>query len=137
MSMNRFDANGGQIAGTSHGYDAHGRRTIVTDARTGSTIYTFNNADQITSTTTPSPSQTTSNLYNNMGLIWKTIFPDGTYFTNEFFDNGLLKKTYGSRTYPMAYAYDSQGRMTNMTTWTNFATLAGAAITTWKYDGYR
>ena len=47
-----------------------------------------------------------------------------------------LQETFGSRTYPVAYTYDA-GRMKTMTTWTNFAASAGAAVTTWNYDGYR
>ena len=42
-----------------------------------------------------------------------------------------------SRTYPVAYTYDAQGRMQTMTTWTNYAANVGAATTTWNYDPYR
>ena len=37
----------------------------------------------------------------------------------------------------MAYAFDAQGRMKTMTTWTNYAAGHGAATTTWNYDLYR
>ena len=133
MGANRYDANGAQISGASYGYDAHARQNSVADARTGTTTFTFNKADQITSTTSPASasgqsSQTTSNLFDNMGRVWKTVLSDGTSVTNEFFDTGLLKKRYGSRVYPVAYNYDSQGRMTNMTTWQNFTAGTGCAL---------
>jgi len=33
------------------------------------------------------------------------------------FQNAELKKTFGARTYTVEYAYDGQGRMTNMLAW--------------------
>jgi YD repeat-containing protein len=60
-----------------------------------------------------------------------------TSVTNEFYTNGLLKKTTGSRTYPEQYMYNAQGRRTNTTTWQDYGGGTGAAVTTWLYDGYR
>ena len=37
----------------------------------------------------------------------------------------------------MQYTYDYAGRIKTMTTWTNFASSGGAAVTTWNYDAYR
>ena len=71
------------------------------------------------------------------GRTWKVTLPDNTSVTNEYFANGLLKKTYGSRTYPVEYTYDAQGRMQTMKTWQNFAANSGTATTTWYYDVYR
>ncbi|MBI2927424.1 MAG: hypothetical protein HYY24_17140 [Verrucomicrobia bacterium] len=48
-----------------------------------------------------------------------------------------MKKTSGSRTYPVEYTCDPQGRMKTMKTWQNFAGGSGTAITTWNYDAYR
>ena len=48
-----------------------------------------------------------------------------------------MKKTYGSRTYPVEYTYDPQGRMKTMKTWQDFTGNAGTAITTWNYDSQR
>jgi hypothetical protein len=59
--------------------------------------------------------------------------PDSTSVTNEYFQGGLLKKTSGSRTYPVEYTYHSQGRMKTMKTWKNFSGNSGAATTTWNY----
>src|SRR5262249_7688204 len=57
--------------------------------------------------------------------------------TNEYLETGLLKKTYGSRTYPVEYTYDYGGRMKTMKTWQNFAANSGTAVTIWNYDPYR
>jgi RHS repeat-associated protein len=136
------DANGNQLGQTTLAYDAHARQNRITDARTGTTTNFFNNADQVSGTATPAPaagqgSQVTTNFFDNMGRIWKTTFPDNTSVTNEFYPTGLLKRTYGSRTYPVAYGYDAQGRVKTMTNWTSFATGAGARVTTWNYDTFR
>src|SRR5207245_6851013 len=66
-----------------------------------------------------------------------TTLPDNTSVTNVFYLTGELKLTYGSRTYPVGYSYDGQGRMKTMTNWSGFSTLAGARVTTWNYDAYR
>jgi len=65
------------------------------------------------------------------------VQPDGASVTNEYTARGELKKTYGSRTYPVEYTFDARGHMETMKTWTDFAVGTGAAITTWQYDGYR
>ena len=43
--------------------------------------------------------------YDNRGRVFKTTYPDATSMTNEYFLTGELKKTYGSRTYPVEYTY--------------------------------
>jgi RHS repeat-associated protein len=138
-SVTRQDANGVSLGGTTYAYDPHGRQASVTDARTGATSYTHNNADQAVTVTTPIPgagysAQTTTTFYNTLGQPWKVTQPDGTSLTNEFFVTGDLKKTSGSRTYPVEYTYDAQGRRKTMKTWQNFASGTGSAITTWNYD---
>ena len=136
------DMFGHQISQTIYGYDAHGRQNTVTDARCGTTTSFFNNADQVTATLTPSPDgiqagQLTTNVLDSMGRVIQTILPDSTSVTNIYYPNGLLQQTCGSRTYPVAYTYDYAGRIKTMTTWTNFASSTGAAVTAWNYDGYR
>jgi len=69
--------------------------------------------------------------------VWKTTLPDNTSVTNEFFLTGQLKKAYGSRTCPVEYTYDAQGRMQTLKTWQDFAGDTGTATTTWNYDVYR
>ncbi|MBL9166811.1 MAG: RHS repeat-associated core domain-containing protein [Verrucomicrobiales bacterium] len=141
-SVTRYASNNVQIAKTTYGYDTHGRQHQTTDARNGTTTQAYNSADQVISVTTPvagngQGAQTTSVEYNNRGRVFKTTYPDSTSMTNEYFLTGELKKTYGSRTYPVEYTYDAQGRMLTMKTWKDFAGNTGTATTTWKYDGYR
>jgi RHS repeat-associated protein len=142
VSVTRRDSAGSQIGETRYGYDAHGRQSTVTDARNGATTYTFNNADQVLTATTPSPGngqspQTTSYSYDSQGRLTATSLPDGGSTSNDYYPSGELGKTSGTRTYPVAYSYDSQGRMKTMTNWSTFATLAGSRVTTWNYDTNR
>lgn len=131
----------GTLQETTYGYDTHGRRSSQTDVATGTvTSWIFDSADRVvTNTVTASgvAAQTTVNFHDERGRVWRTLLPDGTSVTNEFYTTGLLKKTTGSRAYPVQYGHDAQGRMTNMTTWQDYATGAGAAVTTWQHDAYR
>ena len=138
VAVIEYDSGANQIRATSFQYDAHGRRSTITDARNGTTTITYNNADQVESTTTPVPgagesAQSTVNHFDSMGRVWKVVLPDNTSVTNEFYQTGHLKKAYGSRTYPVEYVYDAQGRMTNMTTWRDFPS-SGAANTRWLFN---
>lgn len=130
------------VGQNTYGYDVQGRQNTITDARNGITTTYFNADDQAVATLTPSPDgvqtgQLTTNILDGRGRVIQTIYPDNTSVTNVYYPNGLLQETCGSRTYPVQYAYDAQGRMKTMTTWTNFASNAGAAVTTWNYDGER
>ena len=141
-TVTRYSSTGAQLGKSTYTYDPHGRQYQVIDARNGATTYGYNNADQVTGVTTPAPgtgqaAQTTLSSYNTMLQVTDVVQPDGASVTNEFYQTGLLKRTYGSRTYPVGYGYDAQGRMTTMTNWTGFAAGAGARVTTWNYDAYR
>jgi RHS repeat-associated protein len=141
ISSVRYDSNHAQIGGTTDAYDAHGRQYQVTDARNGATTYGYNNADQVNSVTTPNPGngspEVTTTAYNNMMQVTGVTQPDGTAVYSAWLLTGELGLQYGSRTYPVGYGYDYAGRMKTMTNWSGFSTLAGARVTTWKYDGYR
>src|SRR5206468_12805096 len=67
---------------------------------------------------------------------WRTVHTDGNAVTNEYYVTGQLKRTYGSRTYPVGYGYDAQGRIKTMTNWTAFPST-GTRVTAWNYDAYR
>ena len=142
QSVTRLDANGGQLSQTTYGYDAHGRQQTVTDARIGTSTYTYTAADLVESVTTPplgdgTGPQTTTSYYDAMLRVWKVVSPDATSLTNEYYQTGTLNKTYGSRTYPVEYTYDPQGRVKTMITWQNYGSGTGAATTTWNYDPCR
>jgi len=138
LSITRKDSGGNQIGATTIGYDAHGRVSTVLDARTGAITNGYDNADRVTSVTTPSPNvQTTTTKYNNMGWVTNIVLPDNGSIVSSYFLTGELATNSGARTYPVGYTHDYAGRLKTMTTWTNFASAAGAATTTWNYDAYR
>jgi YD repeat-containing protein len=141
-SATQYAYGGAQLGQTTYAYDPHGRVASMADARNGSTTYTYDNADRVVTVTTPAPGtgqgpQTTTSYYDNLGRVWKTVNPDGTSVSNQYYTSGLLYQTSGSRTYPVRYTYDPQGRVKTMTTWTSFSGNAGTALTTWNYDPYR
>ncbi len=138
----RRDAQGTSLGQTTYLYDPHGRIWKVTDARSGTTTLSYNAADQIIAVASPPPGdghgpQVTHIQYDLSGRATRVAHPDGTVSSNLFLPTGLLQITLGSRTYPVQYGYDAQGRMTTMTTWRSASTGAGAATTTWTYDPRR
>jgi RHS repeat-associated protein len=141
-SVTQKDSTGSQLSFTSYGYDSHGRRYSSTDMRNGMTTLLYNDADLISSVTTPSPgnggsAQTTITYYNTSLQATNIVYPDGTGIITDFFPTGEIQKIHGSRTYPVAYTYDYAGQMKTMKTWQNFSGNSGMATTTWAYDSYR
>lgn len=142
MAVTRYDSGNNQLGATTYTYDEHGRQKTISDARNGTTTLIYDDADRVTSVTTPVPasgqsSQTTTSYYDDLGRVWKTVQPDGAAVTNEFHLTGELKKTYGARTYPVEYTYDYAGRMQTLKTWQDFAGNTGTATTTWNYSTNR
>lgn len=139
-SVTRYNSAGSPIGSTSYSYDPHGRQQAVTDARNGSTTYAYNDADLMESVSSPDPGtpggapQITRTYYNKMLQATNVVQSDGASVFTEYHPTGELKKSWGARTYPVEYTYDYAGRMQTMTTWQNFATSAGAAVTTWNYE---
>ncbi len=141
-AVSRMDSSNVQLGQTTYAYDALGRLASTTDARNGTISYTYDAMDRVVSVITPAPGngqspQVTRTVHDYFGRVKSVTRPDGTTVYNDYFLTGLLKRTYGSRVYPVEYTYDAQGRMKTMTTWSNFSSGAGAAVTTWNYDPYR
>jgi RHS repeat-associated protein len=140
-SSTRYDSASTQIGGTTYGYDAQGRQNTMTDARNGTTTLGFDNADLVTTNTTPNPGggspEVTITSYNNMLQATGMTQPDGTTVNSSYLLTGELGLQYGSRTYPVGYSYDYAGRMQTMTNWSGGLGGAGARVTTWNYDIYR
>jgi RHS repeat-associated protein len=138
MSVTSVDSLGNQLSATTYGYDPQGRQSTAIDARSGTTTMYYNNADQVTNSTTPSPDgllpgQSTTVYFDSMSRVTQTTLPDNTSTTNLYYSTGELHLTVGSRTYPVEYTYDYAGRMKTMQTWTNYPS-GNAATTTWNYD---
>lgn len=124
-------------------YDAHDRLQTITDVVRGTaTTYAYDALDRVLTVTTPAgtagqPNQVTTYIYDDLGRVTQVTLPDATTVHNTYHPTGELKKTHGSRTYPVEYAYDAQGRLTKMTTWRFHAFDSGKAVTTWDYDPQR
>jgi len=141
LSSVRKNRNGDQISSKSFTYDSHGRNVEVIDARNGTNSFAFDDLDRVSSSTTPVPgsglnAQTTGYAFNALGQNTAVTNADGSVLYQQFSDRGDLLLRYGSLTYPVQYAYDSQGRMTNMTTWKDYP-ISGDATTSWAYDSQR
>jgi RHS repeat-associated protein len=129
-----FDNTGTQIRGTTYSYDGHGRVLRETDARNGTTSYTYDATDQVRSSKTPPAAsgitvQTTGYDYDGQGRVIQRTLPGNEVVHYEYFPTGELKKQYGAQTYPVEYIYDAQGRIKTM--------HAGTGTTTWNYDPQR
>jgi RHS repeat-associated protein len=72
-----------------------------------------------------------------MGRGTNIVQADGTTVNNVFSLRGELLRTSGSRTYPVGYSYEAQGRMKTMTNWSTFSSSSGARVTIWHYDAQR
>jgi hypothetical protein len=81
--------------------------------------------------------QVTTSVYDEVGRVIRTQAPDSLWTTNEYYLTGLYRKTTGARVYPVEYTFDYAGRLSTMTTWQDYASSAGAAVTQWKYESTR
>ena len=139
---------GVQLMSTTYAYDPHGRLQTSTDARNGATGYTYYDDGQIHAVTTPDPDSsrsgagydpqvTTYNYNSTTGRLDSVTQPDTSVVNTSYWPTGAIKRTWGSRTYPIEYAYDPQGRIKTLTTWQNFTGNSGQAVTTWNYNPQR
>lgn len=151
-SVTRYPSSGAAISQTTYQHDPHGRLWTSTDARNGTTTFYYNSADQISSVTSPpptngQPAQTRSIAYDSMGRPTQVTEPDGGLVYTRYYSNGLVKLAWGARTVPSGYEFDGQGRVTKLYTWQAFAAPdpgvpnppfpSGAVATLWHYDHYR
>ena len=139
ISTTLFYSDGNRANCSFLEYDAHGRVSSTTDLENHRTNYTFTAGDEIATITTPAPMsgqtvQVTSNLFDKCGHITTVVLPDNTLITNSFTLSGELRQSSGSRTFPVQYSFDAQGRVTNMITWTNFVSGTGARAVSWIYS---
>ena len=147
ISSKTTTATGTQLIAISYTYDAHGRVQSVTDARNGTTQFTYYADDQVRTVTTPDPDatrsgagydpQVTTYAYETAGRVQRVTLPDGGVVNTSYWPTGAVKRTWGARTVPAEYAYDPQGRVKSLTTWQDFAADAGKAVTKWDYDAKR
>lgn len=129
------NGSGTVLQGTSYTYDTHGRVASTTDARNGTTTYTYYTTDEVHTMTTPAPgdgrnAQTTTYVYDDMGRQDLVTLPDSGQVDYEYYLTGLLESVSGARTYAQLYTYTPQGRRQTLTT--NDGT-SDEQVTTWTY----
>jgi len=140
VSTEQRMADGTVLASTTNSYDSLNRLIGTCNARGLVTTNEYDQEDRLVSSTiwaADIPAQVTRHIYDSYGRAFVTIQPDGGAVTNEYYPTGAIKKTYGSRTYPVEYEYDVQGRMIRMSTWQDFTGDARKANTYWAYDPQR
>lgn len=138
-AVRKTAASGTVVKSLLYEYNPFGLLGKVTDARDGSTTAVFDFAARTLTITAPAPAagqsaQVTTHYFDTSGREVHTRLPDNSDAYTEFLPTGLTRKTYGSQTYPVEYAYDAQGRIKTLTTWQNYAGGQGAATTTWNYN---
>jgi RHS repeat-associated protein len=137
----------GTLSSASYTYDAHHRLETQTDLRNGTTTYTYYDDDQMHTVLSPDPdttrsgpgydAQLTTYGYDDAGRQNLVTLPDTGEVHTTYYPHGQVKRTWGTRTYPTEYTYDPQLRVKTLTTWKDFASNAGAAVTTWNYHPQR
>lgn len=147
------DAGNAQLGRVDYLYDGHGRLERSTDARNGSTTFTYFNHDRQKSVLTTDPvlgqsgsgldAQLTSTVYDDLGRPFTITLPDSGLVQRRYHPTGLLYRTWGKRTQPEESTYDPQGRLKTLSTWqqftgeSSFAGTTGKATTTWNYHPQR
>lgn len=143
----------GFITGRSVTYDAFGRTTSSTDARTGTVTYNGYRENGGLISMTDAGSRTTSYSYDKMGRTVQVDAPD-TVDSNSntlsnitytsYYPTGQVKATWGDQTYARFNVYDSLNRLVELRTYQNLAhgteptsATTGYASTGWIYDGQR
>ena len=94
QSETRYDSNGQQIGGTTYGYDQYFRPTTNSDYRNGATVSYYNNMDLVNGTVSPSPgggqsAEVTTNFFDSMGRMTRSVLPDGSSTTNAYYPTGV------------------------------------------------
>ncbi len=134
-----------QISSVTYGYDALGRVSYETDSRNGTTYYTYNSQGQVTRVDYPSggpviPSHSELEYEDNTGHLISETQPDGGVKRYKYNKKGEKVFEYGTRTNPVKYEYDAQGRMIKMWTHKDFSGDPGSpgtgALTQWTYNQY-
>lgn len=128
VSQTRYDAHAQVLSGTTMEYDPQGRLWHQIDLRDGATTFTYDNGDQVRSVS--HAGQTTSYDYDALGRKQLETQPDSGQVQTLYWPTGEVHSVSGIRTYPQNYTYNTQGRLTTLTT----QGVSGAAITTWKYN---
>ncbi|MDD5678394.1 MAG: hypothetical protein PHW60_10455 [Kiritimatiellae bacterium] len=127
---------------TVYSYDALGRRTGVSDPRTGIATTHYDSHGWVDYVEDAASNRTCFTYDSATGRRISQSDPLSNTSYSSYTSHGQLEKTWGSGTYPVSYEYDAYGRMTKMNTyrggtgWSNstWSASPGTADTTeWIY----
>lgn len=131
----QLSVNGLLISSTSqsgytltYGYDALGRRTGITDPRTGTSITHYNTKGQVDYMEDPLHNRKSFTYDDASGRKISEKNPLSIQISYAYNDRSQVTKTWGAGSYPVQYVYDDYGRMTEMHT---FRTDPGFTGDTW------
>lgn len=128
----------------TYDYDELGRRTHITDSRTGTAVVSYNTLGQVEWVDDPAQNRTSYTYQPDTGrLATETNAKD--YVTRYAYDDrGQVTHVWGDAAIPVQTVYDELGRKTEMHTYRdetvdwnaiNFPGFPGTAdVTTWHYD---
>ena len=139
MSVMSQDSAGTPVTWTTYSYDGLNRRVRSIDSRGVVTAWGYDIAGRLVAVTNAlgaAEQQVTTYRYDSRGRRYETVLPDGGVQYTAYLPTGQVATNWGTRTYPVAYTYDYAGRMQTMSTWTNFSSDLGAAVTTWRYHSH-
>ena len=137
-----FSAAGERLSVRRRSYDALGRLAGLSEsAANGETrlaAYQYDRLGNLTneSITVGAIERATLYRYDQRGRRVMTVLPDGGVVSNAYSPRGEMIEQSGSRTYPVRYAYNTQGRLASMSTFRG-GFDAGADTTSWIYDDRR
>ena len=115
-------------ADVGYAYDPNGNRTSMTDG-TGTTTYAYDEADRLTSVTSPGP-KTLGYRYDLDGNRTKIVYPAGTAVTYAFDKAGRMISLADWASRSVAYTYFADGLVET-------ATNPNATVASYAYDNAR
>ncbi len=129
---------------TTFAYDALGRRTGVTDPRTGTSVTHYNSKGQVDYVEDAASNRTSYTYEPTTGRRSSVTDAAGHTSYTSYTSYGLVSRTWGDTPYPLEYVYDSTyARLTQLKTFRGGAGWSGpdwptepgtADVTTWTYQ---
>ncbi len=136
----RHANDGTLISWIAQSYDAYNRVHQITDSRTGTTTYHYDDQGRRWKISAPNPetrSTTNGTLdtiyhFDVLGQVITTVKPSGGEVHQVYNANGTLHKSHGHHTTDVKWGYNGRGERTHMTTW--YSHLNKPATTRWHYN---
>jgi RHS repeat-associated protein len=133
------DSAGATMRTLDLNYNGWGQVEQQVDSQQGTTQLGYTPSGLLASKTRVSRTDSNHTLTESYGYdssmrITSVTNADNSVTFTDYYPAGQVKKQYGAGTYPVEYGYDVQGRKTTLTTWQNYSSSAGAAVTAWIYN---